>query len=77
MVSYKVHLLELYMMKHGSDCKFYHCYEFAKDKPKFMSLFKADTRKIASGVKGATGNTMTPITLFWGSLFSLPEECSK
>ena len=36
---WKVHLLDIYKAKYSHKFKFFHCYEFAQNLPKFQSLF--------------------------------------
>ena len=40
---WKRHLHDIYKAKYLSKFKFYSCYEFAKDHPKFLSLFSMET----------------------------------
>ena len=39
---WKRHLYDLYKAKYSSEFKFYSCYKFAKDHPKFLSLFSME-----------------------------------
>ena len=40
---WKRHLHDIYKAKYLSEFKFYSCYDFAKDHPKFLSLFSMET----------------------------------
>ena len=40
---WKRHLHYIYKAKYLSELKFYSCYKFAKDHPKFLSLFSIET----------------------------------
>ena len=40
---WKRHLHDIYKAKYSSEFKFYSCYKFTKDHPKFLSLFAMET----------------------------------
>ena len=43
LIVWKRHLHDIYKAKYSSEFKCYSCYEFAKDHPKFLSLFSMET----------------------------------
>ena len=47
---WKRHLHDIYKSEYSSELKFYSCYEFAKDHPKFLSLFSMERTTIQSVV---------------------------